>query len=351
MKATPGHCTLSNLGTTNKEVFGWDGIMCDPVRLRLVRLTVRQRFNELLAGNDYADPIKVFVKPEPHKPEKMRQKRWRLISAVSLVDTMVDRVLFGWLGRQALQQVGKTPCLVGWSPIRGRWRLMQYAYENKPVCCLDKSSWDWTVQPYMVRLWKRFLKNMAVGAAPWWCDMVDRRFKMLFQEAEFKFSDGTIVKQAGGGIMKSGCYLTLLLNSVSQSMLHYLANYRLGKNPLSYQPHCVGDDTVQVSFPYLEDYVKQFEALGAKVKGFKVQHWVEFCGFAFANNTCFPAYWQKHLYKLRFAPNLEETLKMYQVLYANEPVMLKYLRAVARQLNPALVLSDEEVSAIMNEEK
>lgn len=347
MKSTPGCCQLRTLGPRNADIFCYKDGEMDPDRVALVKELVWTRLNALLDGANVSDNISVFVKPEPHKFGKIKEGRLRLISAVSLIDTLVDRVLFGWLQRKALTVVGETPCLCGWTPLLGGWRYLSQEFRNTPVMCLDKSSWDWTVQAYMVEMWKLFIKSMAVGHHSWWSYAVDKRFEQLFDKAVFEFSDGTTVDQGGVGIMKSGCFLTLLLNSVSQSILHYLAYIRMGENPMKDQPRCVGDDTVQRSVESLERYVDEMSSLGAKVKGFKVQNWVEFCGFAITGDSCFPAYWQKHLFKLQFG-ELKDSLASYQMIYANEPLMFEFLQRVALEVDPKLALSSFEAKQIMN---
>lgn len=93
MDSVPGNCSLNRLGTTNREVFKYDGENYDPERVSLVRLAVWDRFNNLVSGNLQCDPIKVFVKQEPHKRKKLDEGRLRLISSVSLIDTIIDRIL------------------------------------------------------------------------------------------------------------------------------------------------------------------------------------------------------------------------------------------------------------------
>ncbi|APG75828.1 hypothetical protein 2 [Hubei sobemo-like virus 9] len=347
MDSTPGNCQFKSLGSTNKDIFKYEAGICDPERVAMVRCAVKSRLDRLIAGYLEADTINVFVKPEPHTTAKLTEGRLRLISAVSLVDTMIDRVLFGWVQRKALTVVGRTPCLCGWSPMVGGWRYIYGRFRNQPVLCLDKSSWDWTVQEHVVIFWKRFLSELAVGHRNWWTIAASARFEVLFKLASFQFKDGTVVQQEGTGIMKSGCLLTLILNSVGQSYLHYLSMLRIGRNPLQHQPICVGDDTVQTSFEDIREYVYEMEKLGAVVKGVKIRNWVEFCGFAFAKETCVPAYWQKHLFKLQYC-KLEDSLASYQMIYANEPVMYDLLYRLAMQVNPELVITPVEAKLIMN---
>lgn len=215
----------------------------------------------------FADNIKVFVKPEPHKVAKLREGRLRLISGVSMVDTMIDRILFGWLAHKAMTTVSKTPCRVGWTPLMSGWRELRKRFIGKPILCLDKSAWDWTVQPWLIDVLFLFVNELAESPGHWWRCAAANRFNALFVSAKYEFGDGTIVQQEGKGIMKSGCYLTLLLNSVSQVALHVAASLRLGVDPTLNVPQAMGDDTIQVSPADLNGYVKEVEALGCKVKG------------------------------------------------------------------------------------
>lgn len=75
-------------------------------------MAVTERIQSLLSGEMEADDIKVFVKQEPHSWEKISEGRFRLISAVSMVDTMVDRIVFGDLVDRVLATAGETPVMI-----------------------------------------------------------------------------------------------------------------------------------------------------------------------------------------------------------------------------------------------
>lgn len=319
--STPGNCSLSAFGTSNREIFGWDGFTTSPERVAIVRGTVRARFCELLEGGSEADPLNVFIKQEPIKAKKETVGAYRLISGVSLVDSLVDRILLGWLLRINLAKILETPSMVGWSPIRGGWRYVAGLFGSKPVVCLDKSAWDWTVQEWMIRSFEQFILELPVNAPEWWKDMVKRRMQLLYRDAIFQFKDGTQVLQKEWGIHKSGTLLTIIFNTVLQVMLHLRVRPRCNKRFIA-----LGDDTAQETPDDLEDYVKSVESLGPKIKEVREQHWVEFAGFAYTGRTCVPAYWRKHLYNLMYAENVEATLQSYQVLYSHDPIMFEYLQ-------------------------
>lgn len=81
----------------------------NPERVEMLRAAVWYALNN--PGSP--DPIRMFIKQEPHKEAKLRVGRYRLISAVSFVDTMADRVMLRWLQNKAVANVGKTSCAVG----------------------------------------------------------------------------------------------------------------------------------------------------------------------------------------------------------------------------------------------
>lgn len=331
------------MGSTIGEALGWNGFECDPQRLLFFKEMVRERWDRLMSGHLEADDIKVFVKQEPHKTSKLREGRYRLISAVSVVDTMIDRILFSHWHRLALEKVGRTPCLMGWNPVGGgfRWLERRFAGKGKKVS-LDKSAWDWTVTKKFIRLWYWFVVGLPINAPTWWKQMVYSRFCLLYRDAWFRFSDGARVQQPGWGVQKSGCFLTLILNSVGQSMAHYIANFRLGLPPRANEPWAIGDDTLQEDFPELQDYLKQLSALGLAVKESQPIDWIDFAGFIIKDDLCWPAYWQKHCYKIRkVSPSVAaDTLDAYQRLYAYEPVMLELI-----QYNLGLIAPERVIPA------
>lgn len=302
--------------------------------------------HDLEGAVPYADPLNVFVKPEPHKTAKLEEGRLRLISGVGLVDAMVDRILFGWIAEAAMNSVTRTPCRVGWNPANGGWREMAARFKDKPIACLDKSAWDWTVQSWLVDALHGFVKELAVGHADWWKYAVSNRMKALFETSVFKFRDGTMIPQVGKGIMKSGCYMTLLFNSVAQVMLHVAVSLRNGQDPTRNVPQAMGDDTIQVSPSDLEAYVKGLESLGCKVKGAKVRADIEFAGFHISDRRVIPAYPKKHLFNLQYTGDIEGYLRAMQLLYAHVPDAYRYYNLLAIRHCPSAILPHHEAIAV-----
>lgn len=314
----------------------------DPTRLALLKELCKQRYNALLSGTLDSDPLKVFVKQEPHKSEKLQEGRYRLIIGTSLVDTMVDRILFGELVRTVTSPNAllRTPCALGWAPNKGGWRYISMHYRDG--FSIDRKAWDWSVTEWQVNMWEKIMIDLCVDPPSWWINMVQSRFTCLFYTARFSFPDGLLVQQQLPGIMKSGCYLTILWNSIAQTILHVAVQIRLNKNPYDNLPLCMGDDTLQRPFDYTEEYAIELNKLTLIKEAELTRGFAEFIGFLFTPSGYIPAYWKKHLFMLRHLDPVvaRETLISYQMLYYHNPSMLRFIREIAWNLDPEWVLPD-----------
>lgn len=333
-------CQLKYYGSSIGEVLGWDGLRFNEARKALFKELVKSRMKTLMTGELEADDIHVFVKQEPHKIKKLREEKYRLISAVSMVDTMVDRVVFGDLADEVLTSVGKTPVMVGWTPVRGGFRLLRDKIKGRAMC-IDKSSWDWTVPGWMVDDWESVIFGLVNEYPKYWPTLVRMRFRALFEAPWFGFEDGTRVQQQIRGIMKSGCFLTIVLNSLGQLLVHYLASARMGLEGEAFEPLCMGDDTVQELIPQYELYVEEIERLGFIVKECKIttKH-LEFAGFVLEKDRAWPCYWEKHIYNMQHSSDLvlEDMLFAYMLLYPYNEAMNIFVRRHLMKWFPKRVL-------------
>lgn len=330
----------STIGVALKSEPNGFGRKFDAGRVAILREMVWQRIQR----PEESDPIKVFIKREPHKLDKIATGRYRLISAVSLVDTMVDRVLFGRLCRKILSTVGETPCLIGWSPLRGGYHLLIEKFRGRTTRGLDKTAWDWTVSKWVLDATLAVLLELMDGAEPVVVDLARRRWKQLFSDAIFQFSDESQVKQPGWGVMKSGCYLTIVINSIGQMLYHALALKRLHLPYDSLRFVTIGDDVTVEDFAEFDQYERIIKHYGALLKPSEPTRHLQFAGFNFqvenGREECWPEYWQKHLYNVSHSQKLPaEALLPYLVLYANEPNFGEYVRSTMSVECPEALLT------------
>lgn len=352
--STPGHCAFSRYGATNGEALGYDCLrQCvSAEREAKLRQMVWARINE----PSFSDPIKLFIKPEPHKISKLQDRRYRLISSVSLIDQCVDKFLFLPLASR-IQKVAyqmKTPVFIAWSPLKGGHYLLARRFSDvTKYVCIDKSAWDWSVPEWMIKLILVVLKRLAIDAPEWWHELVDARFECLFGNPEYVFSDFGRVIQPVRGIIKSGCYLTIIINSIGQILLHAAACYTNNTPEVLPTLRAVlGDDSCQEYFDGVEAYVSTVEKFGFSCKVQVLDH-LDFAGFYYLDGKFFPSYVSKHLFKLRHLSNddyiARMTLLNFQLLYVNEPEMLALVRAIAEVRGyPDVIVPDVRLLAIAN---
>lgn len=344
--STPGYCDMARFGPDNgtilKMAMGLRGREYDQERLDYLYAFVKDRINNLLEGIDESDDIKVFVKQEPHKKSKIAEGRFRIISAVSLVDTMIDRILFQDLMKTAVGQLYQTPGWIGFTPLLGGHRVIRAKFPKGGIA-IDKSAWDWTVQPWMIPAWRDLLFELRPGSCPTWRRLVDCRLRQLYCVPTFRFSDGSICRQPSVGIQKSGCYLTLYLNTISQTLVHHLAD------PTSKvsQPICFGDDTFQ-AHPVTGEYLENLSRYCIVKEAVNCENFVEFAGYYMYKESFQPAYWQKHVYNLDHADVsvLPDQLVSYCYIWQYNPMMLAMLRFMQSNVDPARYVTDRELRRV-----
>lgn len=351
LRSVPGECYLQRLGSTNKEVFGVKSNGDFSLEnLIIVREGVRSRFNDVISGVVCADPLRVFVKQEPHKMSKIEEGRLRLIMSVSLIDSLVDRILFMRLMCMVVDKFADSKILIGWSPVKGGYRLIENLFQGRSVS-IDKKAWDWSVPHWLLEIVKRVIIDLAVDAPMWWRNAVEARFRCLFVHPLFVFKDGAVGEQAKPGIMKSGCYLTILINSLGQLILHEMAISRLNLDRRLTEPIVVmGDDSLQKWFDGVTQYVEYLQSLGFRLEVQTHDDEPEFAGFTYKKGYR-PAYRQKHYFALSHLDTNREvalsTLKNYQVLYYFDDEMRTLLRGMARILRmPEAVVDKDTLRAI-----
>lgn len=261
-----------------------DGIP-DQARLDYVWTLVQGR----LVDRD-SDPIRLFIKPEPHKKQKLLQKRYRLISSVSVVDQIIDQMIFGFQNQAFLDNHHYTPVRVGWSWFKGGWRSVA----RSGVMACDKTGWDWTVFAWLAEMELEVRKRLVFGKhKESWIDLATWRYFELFVKNEFITSGGLVFRVKTPGLMKSGCVNTIVSNSIMQILLHVRVSVELGQR--IYPIWAMGDDTLQTVMPYVDEYLdrlKKYCLLKQAVAN------SEFAGFQWDGRNVEPLYTAKHAYQI-----------------------------------------------------
>nr|UGO57124.1 MAG: hypothetical protein 1 [Riboviria sp.] len=256
----------------------------------LVLLQVRER---------RADPIFLFIKPEPHKVSKKNRKR--LISSVSIIDQIIDHMLFDEFNNVVIQDAANGPIKAGWSIQSGGWKVMPTQGMS-----IDKTAWDWTAKLWLFQLCLDYRKECLVGpGADVWYELASWRYRKLFLEAEFCLPNGEFRLQKRPGVMKSGCVNTIIDNSMMQMILHYRVCFQMGLEPGWIW--CLGDDTRQSLIAQRQQYLDLLSQF-CVVK--ECTDSCEFAGYRFVKGARMePLYKGKHAFvMLHCAPKVQEDI-------------------------------------------
>nr|QVG74741.1 hypothetical protein 2 [Virus sp.] len=308
MNSSPGYPYLKQ-ATNNRDLFKDADGCWRKDRVDWMWLLVSDR----LSNKSKADPIRLFIKPEPHSQKKMSSKRYRLISSVSVADQIIDHMVFGDLNAILIANWHKIPSKPGWSFLHGGWKMMPPS--DGSWVAIDKSSWDWTVQLWLLELVleARLRLCKTVGALKnKWFEYAYYRFQQLYLECVFITSGGHLLRQLRPGALKSGCVNTIADNSLMQYLLHLRVVFSLGWSPGVIMS--MGDDTLQQEPEDLQLYLQELQSY-CIVK--QHERLVEFAGFRFDGMRVEPAYRAKHSFNLLHVDDavLPDVAVAYSLMY------------------------------------
>lgn len=310
--ANPG-IPFTTLGCSkNSQVFNrhFDllvDMVCEQVVYMAIFSTEFPRLSaEDLIEHGIWDPVRLFIKNEPHSEAKLLEGRLRLIANVSLRSQLIERWLCGHQNDLEISKWFELPVAPGIgldddSLALVTKRLSQIHTRGK-LAMTDVSGWDWSVKPWL--LWADAeRRRIAAGAQPDSLYASMLRLRAYATGASvYALSDGKMVAQRTHGIQNSGSYCTSSTNSWMRAMLYLIArSLATGEDvQTSWLEDLVamGDDCVEKHIPgVLDEYLKlgfkcSLSAVVDSVAG------VEFCSHLFdGRGLAIPTSWDKTLFR------------------------------------------------------
>jgi len=258
-------------------------------------LTPRQ-----LVEQGYCDPIRVFVKQEPHKEEKVRSRRFRLICSVSLTDQVVERVISGIQNRTEIRSWFAIPSVpgIGFSDeqIQVVWSIVSPHLST--AVQTDVEGWDWSVQNWELEGNAEMQIRLAQAPGESAYAEITRARAYCLSNSVFSLSDGTLIAQVDSGIQKSGSYTTSSGNSRMRVMAAYLCG--------SAWARAMGDDCIEVCDQQVVGKVirDRYLAIGHRMKSYDPckPDSFEFCSSVFSQSNGMaiaePENWSRTFYRL-----------------------------------------------------
>lgn len=255
------------------------------------------------------DPVRLFVKDEPHSLKKLNQGRVRLISNVSLRSQLIERLACSRQNNREIAVWYKCPAKPGIGlddeSILEMTRAFERMLNRGAVAMTDISAWDWNVKDWLLDA-DAERRRVAAGA-----EESTLFSEMLFLQSTatarsvYGLPDGSLVAQTSYGIQNSGSYKTSSTNSWMRIILRLFC-YLL-KNPdatdedlcqVMEDTAAMGDDCVEGAF---EGSAEGYEELGFPVKLCETVtsiDQVEFCSHQWlADGFAYPTSWDRTMYR------------------------------------------------------
>jgi hypothetical protein len=228
-ESSPG-APWSSLGSTKGDIIDKHSDFLIDVVLDRLELLSKEMPTDIgaleMVRKGLCDPVRVFVKNEPHKLEKVRSGRLRLISSISIADEVIERLLFSEQNKAEIAQWNSIPSKpgIGFTDkmIGEHIDSVVALARGEPISSNDAKGWDWSYQAFMyeaeVRLRVALAKADPKGV---FARIVRNRIKCLSLSL-FMLSDGQLFEQLVEGIMKSGSFITSSANSKERVLVAYL---------------------------------------------------------------------------------------------------------------------------------
>nr|QQO81443.1 RNA-dependent RNA polymerase [Soybean thrips sobemo-like virus 10] len=325
MTSSPGYPYNKDQPTIGKWL-GFNGLLFDEDRVALLWSSV-----QTLMQDEEVDCLwRVFIKKEPHKLDKVANKRWRIIQCCPLHVQVLWQMLFARQNDSEIRAAMTLPSVQGMRIPYGGWKYYYNKWiRNGTIMGADKKAWDWTVQEWMIRL-DLDLRIRLTNGNEKWIKQANKLYRNAFYDCKILLTNGMILQQVKPGVMKSGCVNTISTNSHCQVMLHLLYCY---KKNINYIPMvvAVGDDTLNHP-KHLED-IPLMESFGVIIKS--VSDTLEFLGREWDEKGPRAMYTSKHLFRLATQEDdlVAETLDAYLREYVNCDKEYNFLIQLAMELS------------------
>ncbi len=220
-----------------------------------------------------ADVCRVFVKQEPHSDQKIKSGMLRIIFSVSILDQMIERLLYRKWQEWCIQHYRDIPMKPGWGDVDQDWadfeqnmRLMHHLKSS------DCSGFDLSNNEKQQRV-KMEIRARTINFSPLF-EKVHRNYSMLRLRNLISLSNGAIYKQISPGIEFSGRYETGSGNSEARAFLAFEAALDLAPGYEFADCMTMGDDCVEDNPATIQQLEEWYAKQGFLVK---MNTKMEFC--------------------------------------------------------------------------
>lgn len=213
-------------------------------------------------------PVRLFVKDEPHSLKKVREGKFRLISGVSVLDQLFERILGSTQNCAEIADWASCPSKPGIGLDDDGLRTMSSTFSSMlsrgVLSGMDVSGWDWSVQEWELNADAECRRRLSGAEENSLFSFLLRVQAYAISRSVFVLPDGSMVAQGLPGIQLSGSYWTSSTNSRMRVLATCVARQKAGyqlEGPLDIV--AMGDDSVE---RLLEGVKEELEKLGHGIK-------------------------------------------------------------------------------------
>jgi hypothetical protein len=151
------------------------------------------------------DPVRVFVKNEPHSRSKLNEGRVRLIMSVSLIDKMIEMLISRHVCKLEILNWENIPSKpgIGFTHKNNMSVYRDVIDSGYDMSYADISGWDWGVKQWQILDEAESLIKLCLNPSEDWSKIMLSK-AVLESESIYQFSDGLMVMPTFKGIVNSG---------------------------------------------------------------------------------------------------------------------------------------------------
>jgi hypothetical protein len=234
------------------------------------------------------DPVRLFVKDEPHKLAKIEAGKLRLISNESLADQLFTRVLSYLQNKAEIRNWASCPSKPGVSLDDYGLEILSTFFEAALRECgeletSDVKAWDWSVQAWelMADADRRAEMADSWGTKHHFFLKVNAH---CVANSVYILPDGRLMQGSTPGIQNSGSFNTSSTNSFMRVLIDIVAKVMLKVPRETILKHIrwtavMGDDSV---LPRIQGVTRLLEEMGHSVK--EVKTYTALTGISFCSH-------------------------------------------------------------------
>jgi len=224
-----------------------------------------------LVQNGLTDPVKVFIKDEPHSLKKISTGKLRIIAAVSLKEQIKTKLLANAQNKAEIANWESCPSKPGMGLHDEGMRVLaanarSILRHGQRISCTDISGWDWSMQYWELMLDAKLRIQLAGSTNDSVFGLFTRQHAHFVAASVFITPNGHMWEQTILGGQLSGDQNTSSTNSRGRICASLFARILAGEPLLKdglFDINAAGDDCFERAFPGLKDGL---EAIGHKVK-------------------------------------------------------------------------------------